>query len=120
MDVQDVQIGRVLKSYALEGLVGTGGFGAVYRARQAVVEREVAIKIIWPAFANHPNFIRRFEAEAQLVAIIPTSSAALKPRPNLSQAWNIPILCRCTITGVTLRARISSCATCAMGPCVST
>lgn len=68
MDVQDVQIGRVLKSYALEGLVGSGGFGAVYRARQAVVEREVAIKIIWPAFANHPNFIRRFEAEAQLVA----------------------------------------------------
>src|SRR5215207_950901 len=63
-----VQIGRVLKSYALEGLVGTGGFGAVYRARQAVVERGVAIKIIWPAFANHPNFIRRFEAEAQLVA----------------------------------------------------
>jgi len=64
----DNQVGRVIKSYELEGLIGMGGFGAVYRARQAVVEREVAIKIIWPAFANHPNFIRRFEAEAQLVA----------------------------------------------------
>jgi WD40 repeat protein len=64
----DNQVGRVIKSYKLEGLIGMGGFGAVYRARQAVVEREVAIKIIWPAFANHPNFIRRFEAEAQLVA----------------------------------------------------
>jgi serine/threonine protein kinase len=62
------QIGKVLKSYAVEELIGTGGFGAVYRARQSIVEREVAIKIIWPAFANHPNFIRRFEAEAQLVA----------------------------------------------------
>jgi WD40 repeat protein len=62
------QIGKVIKSYEIEGLVGTGGFGAVYRARQAVVAREVAIKVIWPAFANHPNFIRRFEAEAQLVA----------------------------------------------------
>lgn len=61
-------IGKVIKSYELQGLIGTGGFGAVYRARQAVVEREVAIKIIWPAFANHPNFIRRFEAEAQIVA----------------------------------------------------
>jgi WD40 repeat protein/serine/threonine protein kinase len=61
-------IGKVIKSYQVEGLVGEGGFGAVYRARQAIVEREVAIKVIWPAFANHPNFIRRFEAEAQLVA----------------------------------------------------
>ncbi len=64
----DTQAGKVIKSYAIEGLIGTGAFGAVYKARQAVVEREVAIKIIWPAFANHPNFIRRFEAEAQLVA----------------------------------------------------
>ncbi|MCU0514289.1 MAG: protein kinase [Anaerolineae bacterium] len=64
----DTPIGKVIKSYEVEGLIGTGGFGAVYRARQAVVEREVAIKIIWPAFASHPNFIRRFEAEAQLVA----------------------------------------------------
>ena len=64
----DNQIGKVIRSYELEGLVGTGNFGAVYRARQASVAREVAIKIIWPAFANQPNFIRRFEAEAQLVA----------------------------------------------------
>ncbi len=42
--------------------------GVVYRAVQPIVEREVAIKIILPAFANHPDFIRRFEAEAQLVA----------------------------------------------------
>jgi len=64
----DQRSGEVIKSYELQDLIGTGGFGAVYRARQAVVEREVAIKIIWPAFANHPNFIRRFETEAQLVA----------------------------------------------------
>jgi WD40 repeat protein len=64
----DTNIGKVIRSYELEGLIGTGGFGAVYRARQSSVAREVAIKIIWPAFASHPNFIRRFEAEAQLVA----------------------------------------------------
>ncbi|MEO1644667.1 MAG: serine/threonine-protein kinase, partial [Chloroflexota bacterium] len=66
--IEDNQIGKVIKSYELQGLVGTGGFGAVYRATQDVIDREVAIKIIWPAFANHPNFIKRFEAEAQLVA----------------------------------------------------
>lgn len=32
------------------------------------VERDVAVKIILPRYANHPNFIRRYEAEAQLIA----------------------------------------------------
>jgi hypothetical protein len=43
-------------------------FGAVYRAFQSIVSREVAIKIILPEFANHPDFILRFETEAQRVA----------------------------------------------------
>lgn len=61
--------GTILKqAYELRELIDSGGFAAVYRANQRVVEREVAIKIIWPQFASHPNFIRRFEAEAQLVA----------------------------------------------------
>ncbi len=60
--------GRAIRGYALAERIGMGGFGSVYRAVQPNVDREVAIKIILPAFANHPDFIRRFEAEAQLVA----------------------------------------------------
>jgi WD40 repeat protein/transcriptional regulator with XRE-family HTH domain len=60
--------GRAIRGYALAERIGIGGMGSVYRAVQPNVEREVAIKIILPAFANHPDFIRRFEAEAQLVA----------------------------------------------------
>jgi transcriptional regulator with XRE-family HTH domain len=60
--------GRAIRGYALAERIGIGGMGSVYRAIQPNVEREVAIKIILPAFANHPDFIRRFEAEAQLVA----------------------------------------------------
>src|SRR5512135_888688 len=60
--------GRSIRGYALAEKIGAGGMGAVYRAVQPLVEREVAIKIILPAYANHPDFIRRFEAEAQLVA----------------------------------------------------
>ena len=60
--------GRAIRGYALGERIGAGGMGAVYRAVQPLVEREVAIKIILPQFANHPDFIRRFEAEAQLVA----------------------------------------------------
>jgi WD40 repeat protein/transcriptional regulator with XRE-family HTH domain len=60
--------GRAIRGYALGERIGAGGFGVVYRAVQPLVEREVAIKIILPQYANHPEFIRRFEAEAQLVA----------------------------------------------------
>jgi serine/threonine protein kinase/DNA-binding XRE family transcriptional regulator len=60
--------GRAIRGYALGERIGNGGFGAVYRAVQPLVAREVAIKIILPEYANHPDFIRRFEAEAQLVA----------------------------------------------------
>jgi serine/threonine protein kinase/WD40 repeat protein len=57
-----------IKGYDLRDLIATGGFGAVYKAYQTTVGREVAIKVILPAHANQPDFIRRFEGEAQLVA----------------------------------------------------
>ncbi len=60
--------GRAIKGFELGERIGAGGYGAVYRAVQTTVEREVAIKIILPKYANQPEFIRRFEAEAQLVA----------------------------------------------------
>jgi serine/threonine protein kinase/WD40 repeat protein len=60
--------GKTLKGYELLERIGAGGFGAVYRARQTTVAREVAIKIILPGFANKPDFIRRFETEAHLIA----------------------------------------------------
>jgi serine/threonine protein kinase len=59
---------QTIKGYELHERIGSGGFGVVHRAYQTTVGREVAIKIILPHFANHPNFIRCFEAEAQLVA----------------------------------------------------
>jgi len=60
--------GRAIRGYELGERIGTGGFGVVYCAVQPLVEREVAIKIVLPQYADHPDFIRRFEAEAQLVA----------------------------------------------------
>lgn len=60
--------GHTIKGYELLERIGTGGFGAVYRAYQSTMGREVAVKIILPGYANQPNFIRRFEAEAKLVA----------------------------------------------------
>ncbi len=60
--------GTNIKGYKLLERIGSGGFGVVYRARQSTIGREVAVKIILPGHANKPDFIRRFETEAQLIA----------------------------------------------------
>ena len=64
----DAAVGTTLKGFELIEPIGEGAYGAVYRARQEAVDREVAVKIIRPEYANRPEFIRRFETEAQLVA----------------------------------------------------
>jgi WD40 repeat protein len=60
--------GQTIRGYEIKDIIGEGGYGAVYRAYQPVVGRTVAIKVIWPTLASMPEFIRHFEAEAQLVA----------------------------------------------------
>ena len=54
--------------YELGDLIGEGAFGAVYRAVQPSLDREVAVKAIRAELADDPRFVQRFEAEAQLVA----------------------------------------------------
>lgn len=67
VNVDDLK-GKSIRGYQLRDLIGVGGFGVVYRAYQSVIEREVAIKIILPNYANKASFVRNFEREAQLVA----------------------------------------------------
>jgi serine/threonine protein kinase/WD40 repeat protein len=60
--------GKPLRGYQLLEQIGEGAFGVVYRATQPQIGREVAIKAVPPELANHPDFVRRFEREAQIVA----------------------------------------------------
>ena len=63
-----VQDKPAVKGYEIQEPIGKGAFGVVFRARQPFIDREVALKVILPEYANQPEFIRRFETEAQLVA----------------------------------------------------
>ncbi len=60
--------GQALRGYRLGEQLGEGAFAVVYRGTQPSVGRDVAVKIIRSELANRPEFIRRFEAEAHLVA----------------------------------------------------
>jgi serine/threonine protein kinase/DNA-binding SARP family transcriptional activator/WD40 repeat protein len=59
--------GDGIAGYEVRDRLGGTRFAAFYRAYQASVGREVAVKIIEPEVSNHPAFIRRFEPEARLV-----------------------------------------------------
>jgi DNA-binding SARP family transcriptional activator len=60
--------GRALRGYRLGEQLGEGAFAVVYRGIQPSIGRDVAVKVIRPELANRPEFVRRFEVEAQLVA----------------------------------------------------
>ena len=57
-----------VRGYELKEEIGSGAYGAIHRAIQPAVEREVAVKVINRKHAADPEFIRRFESEAQTVA----------------------------------------------------
>jgi len=60
--------GRRLGAYQILAPIGAGGMGEVYRARDTRLGREVAIKLLPPAFTSHPDRLARFEREARVLA----------------------------------------------------
>jgi eukaryotic-like serine/threonine-protein kinase len=54
--------------YEIEELVGTGGMSSVYRARDSVLERRVALKVLHEHFSADPEYVERFRREARAIA----------------------------------------------------
>jgi tetratricopeptide (TPR) repeat protein/TolB-like protein len=61
-------VGRTLGPYLVLESLGSGGMGHVYRALDPRLDRRVALKVLPPEMAAHPEKIKRFEREAQAVA----------------------------------------------------
>lgn len=65
-DVSDLQ--KLFPGYEIEGLIATGGMGAVYCAVQKSLDRTVALKILPEKFGKDVAFCEAFEAEAKAMA----------------------------------------------------
>jgi hypothetical protein len=57
--------GRIIAGYRIEGQIGSGGMGQVYRATQLSMNRQVAFKVLAPKLAGNPRFRERFLREAR-------------------------------------------------------
>ena len=63
------EIGSILGGrYRLLELLGQGGMATIYRARDAQLERDVAVKVLRPEFGQDPDFLARFRDEARAAA----------------------------------------------------
>ena len=98
-------IGRRIGPYQVQALVGIGGMGHVYRARDTRLGRDVAIKILPRAFTGDPERRARFEREARVLAAL--------NHPNIATIYGIedvegvPALVLELMTGETLAERIA-------------
>ena len=63
-------VGARFGSYTIRSLVGVGGMGEVYRAHDETLDREVAIKVLSPAFTTQLERRARFEREARMLATL--------------------------------------------------
>jgi serine/threonine protein kinase len=58
--------GTTLGPYEIVALIGAGGMGQVYNARDTKLKREVALKVLPEAFANDPERMARFKRESEV------------------------------------------------------
>jgi serine/threonine-protein kinase len=68
--MSDPRIGTSIGGYEIETLLGRGGMGVVYLARQTRLDRKVALKVLAPEYASDDNFRTRFVRESQMAASI--------------------------------------------------
>jgi eukaryotic-like serine/threonine-protein kinase len=69
-DVRRLETGAMVGSYRIDRLIGAGGMGEVYRARDTKLGRDVAIKVLPDAFTADPEHLARFKREARLLATL--------------------------------------------------
>src|SRR5262249_44042726 len=63
-----VTIGTKLGSCEITALIGAGGMGEVYRARDLKLKRDVAVKLLPDEFSRDADWVSRFQREAELLA----------------------------------------------------
>jgi serine/threonine protein kinase len=97
-------IGTQLGSHEITALLGKGGMGEVYRARDTKLKREVAIKVLPEAFSRDPERLLRFQREAEVLASL--NHANIASIYDLQESKDTRYLVLELVEGETLADRI--------------
>src|SRR6516165_10542301 len=73
--------GTQLGHFKIQSLIGKGGMGEVYRARDTKLKRDVALKVLPEAFARDPGRMARFQREAEVLASL--------NHPNIAHIYGV-------------------------------
>jgi serine/threonine-protein kinase len=80
-EIMALTIGTHLGTYEITALLGKGGMGEVYRARDTKLKRDVAVKILPEEFSSDPERVGRFQREAEALALL--------NHPNIGAIYDI-------------------------------
>jgi serine/threonine protein kinase len=100
-----IEPGTKLGPYEIEKIIGSGGMGEVYRARDTRLERMVAIKVLAPHLAENPEHRQRLEREAKAVSSL--SHPHICPLYDVGHENGVDFLVMEFIEGETLADRLS-------------
>src|SRR5271156_2019323 len=101
-----LNVGTKLGPYEIVAPIGAGGMGEVYRARDAKLGRDVALKVLPEAFARDAERMARFQREAKVLASL--SHPNIAPIYGLEDSSTTHALVMELIEGPTLADRIGS------------
>ena len=99
-------VGRQIGSHRILSLLGAGGMGEVYRARDTKLGRDVAIKVVADAFLSDPERLARFEREARVLATL--NHPHIGAIYGLEEADGVRGLVLELVEGATLAERLAS------------
>ncbi len=100
----DLHPGSHLGPYELVGVIGAGGMGTVYRAKDRRLDREVAIKVLPETVAGDPDWLARFQREARALARL--SHPSILAIHDVGHDGGIAYVVTELLRGETLRARL--------------
>jgi len=96
--------GTRLGAYEIVGLLGSGGMGEVYRARDTKLNREVAVKVLPDSLVTDPERLARFSREAQVLAALNHPNVA--HIHGFEDSTGVPALVMELVEGPTLADRL--------------
>jgi serine/threonine protein kinase len=100
-----LQPGERIGAYTIRRLLGAGGAGEVWRARDERLDREVAIKVLLPHFATDGERVRRFADEARAAGTL--NHANVLTVYDVGERRGIPFLVSECLEGQSLRGRLN-------------